>query len=280
MNVLKFSLVLATVDRSSELIRLFKSLTEQSYSGFEVIVIDQNEDDRLEPLLTQYASYFPLRHLRSSVRGLSRARNLGLEYVRGEIVGFPDDDCWYPSVTLELVGAFFARHPEWAALCGRSVDQEGKKSHADWPVRPMEIGKFNLWTVSFALFFRRSAVQAVGGFDEELGVGAGTPWGSCEESDFALRAIQAGHRIFYDPALFVYHPQTVLNYNARAFARAYHYAMGQGRLLRKHRYPVTTVFYRSLHTLAGSALALSSGRFDKALYHWKVFEGRLRGWVS
>jgi hypothetical protein len=56
--------------------------------------------------------------------------------------------------------------------------------------------------------------------------------------------------------------------------------MGQWRLLRKHHYPPAVVLYRSVRSLAGSVLALASGRPGKAIYHWKVFEGRLRGWTA
>jgi hypothetical protein len=46
-----FALILATVGRTVELNRLFDTLAAQSYRDFEVIVVDQNRDDRLLPVL-------------------------------------------------------------------------------------------------------------------------------------------------------------------------------------------------------------------------------------
>jgi glycosyltransferase involved in cell wall biosynthesis len=92
---MKFSLVLATVGRTQEVARFLDSLARQTYRDFELIVVDQNPDDRLVELLRPFELRFPIIHLRCE-RGVSRARNLGPKYVSGDIVGFPDDDCWYP----------------------------------------------------------------------------------------------------------------------------------------------------------------------------------------
>ena len=45
--------------------------------------------------------------------------------------------------------------------------------------------------ISFTIFLRRRVVERVGEFDETLGVGAGTPYGSCEESDYLIRAVKS-----------------------------------------------------------------------------------------
>jgi len=99
----------------------------QTYANFELIVVDQNDDDRLVPILKDYKEKFSILHLRSK-KGLSRARNVGLRYVSGDIVAFPDDDCWYPPDLLERVANFFEEHPGVDGLTGRSVDENGESS--------------------------------------------------------------------------------------------------------------------------------------------------------
>src|ERR1700761_2332755 len=104
------SLILATVDRVQELTRLLRSIEAQQMPGLELIVVDQNVDDRVKVLLDQaalFTSYTPIR----SSRGLSRARNAGLAIARGHIIGFPDDDCWYPEGLLPQVKAWFDGQP-------------------------------------------------------------------------------------------------------------------------------------------------------------------------
>jgi len=82
------SLIVATVNRVAEFDRLLCSLEEQSYRDFEVILVDQNPDDRLVPVLRRHAR-LATQHLRSE-RGLSRARNAGLRAAKGDILASYD----------------------------------------------------------------------------------------------------------------------------------------------------------------------------------------------
>src|SRR5271166_4064415 len=106
------SLVVVTLNRVSELERLFASLDKQSYKDFEVILVDQNPD-------------LDIRHLRSG-RGLSRGRNVGLPFAKGDIICFPDDDCWYPEDLLETVKEWFDSHPEFGALLALMRDENNE----------------------------------------------------------------------------------------------------------------------------------------------------------
>src|ERR1700754_3487501 len=85
-----FSLIVCTVDRSDQLERLFASLKVQRYTDFEVILVDQNLDDRLAGLVEGYSPSFTIRHIRSE-RGISRARNNGMAIATGSYICFPDD---------------------------------------------------------------------------------------------------------------------------------------------------------------------------------------------
>jgi hypothetical protein len=123
-------------------------------------------------------------------------------------------------------------------------------------------------------------VERVGRFDETLGPGSGTPWGSGEPADYFLRAIAAGFEMHYDPRIEVYHPQIIVEYDPNVIRKAHAYALGEGRVLRLYRYPLWWLAYRSMRTLAGGALALAGGEVARAAYHWQVFEGRLRGWLA
>jgi len=117
-------------------------------------------------------------------------------------------------------------------------------------------------------------VEEVGGFDESLGVGSGTPWGSGEETDYLLRALAAGFRLFYDPTLCVYHEQPVRNNAALGFS----YGMGMGRVLRKHHYPSWFVLQQVARAAVGAAAAVAAGHPGDARFRWAVARGRWRGW--
>jgi len=84
-----FDLVVATVGRTDELGRLLDSIAAQEYGPLRVVVVDQNDDERLAPILAGRA--LELEHVRSPL-GLARARNAGLEVLERDVVAFPDDD--------------------------------------------------------------------------------------------------------------------------------------------------------------------------------------------
>jgi glycosyltransferase involved in cell wall biosynthesis len=273
-----YSILLATVDRTRELNQFLRSLSRQTWRDFEVLVIDQNSDDRLEGLVRSYSELIPIRRLRS-VRGHSRAFNTGLPQARGEIVAFPDDDCWYSPSLLQRVADLFAAHPNYTGITGREIVEPGFTSGGRWDAYPGRVTRNNIFrrAISFTAFLRRDVAQQYR-FDETLGVGAGTQWGAGEETDYLLRLIADGHVIRYDPTVTVWHQGRSGPYTAEIHAKARKYGMGMGRVLRKHHYPVWSVAYHLARPLGGAAQALLTGSPGKAQYHWSVFAGRLDGW--
>jgi glycosyltransferase involved in cell wall biosynthesis len=153
--------------------------------------------------LGQYAGDFPLQHLRSAP-GHCALSNVGLASVTGDVVAFPDDDCWYDPDVLERVISFFRTNPSWDGLTGREWVEPGFSSGFRWDSRPGPITPGNVWrrAITFSIFLRSSVVEGLS-FDESLGVGAGSPWGAGEETDYLLRAISRGSYIYYAPSLGV-----------------------------------------------------------------------------
>ncbi len=280
---MKFSLVLATVERTEPVEVLLCSLASQTMRDFELVVVDQNSDQRLSPLIARYRDRFPIVHLRSSQRGLSRARNAGLSRASGEILAFPDDDCWYGSPTLLAdVAARFETRPALRVLTGCSVDGAGQPSQLRWESEAGWVTRFNIWhaCISYTIFLRREVAVRIGGFDESLGVGAGTVWGAGEEIDYVLRALEAGFAAWYDPALRVNHPQTAVNNDERAVRRSYLYSAGGARVLRRYRYPMWLIGYRLARALAGSGAALARGDLANARVRWAGLRGSVRGLIG
>jgi glycosyltransferase involved in cell wall biosynthesis len=273
-------LVLGTVGRTQEPLRLLRSLAAQTYRDFRLLVVDQNADDRLERVLDGFAADFPLVCLRSEP-GLSRARNAGLAQVlEGAVVGFPDDDCWYPPELLYEVAELLSAHPGWDGATGRSVDEAGRPSNARWARRAGRITRRNVWThaVSYTIFLRGAVVEDVGLFDDTLGPGAGTPWLASEEMDYLLRALAAGHELHYEPRLLVRHPLTREQLAESDLEAGYGYALAMGRVLRRNRLPGWFAAYHVGRAFGGALLSLLRGRPLPARFHWRAGLGRLRGW--
>ena len=66
---MKVSLILATKGRVEVVDRFVRSVAHQGHGDSELIVVDQNEDSRLEPILARAKLPFPIIHLRSEWGG-------------------------------------------------------------------------------------------------------------------------------------------------------------------------------------------------------------------
>jgi glycosyltransferase involved in cell wall biosynthesis len=229
-----FSLILATAGRTTELHRFFASLKEAGCQECECIVVDQNPDDRLLPILAVWADRIAITHLRSSP-GLSHARNVGLAAANGIVLAFPDDDCWYSPHLLEEVRSFFADNSRYALLSAGVRDESGRLSGNRWVRDRCDLATANLFrtSVGMALFVRRDRVCGAFEFDESLGVGAGTRFASGEDTDYVFRLLRAGLRGRFDRRLTVYHARRDMLSGGANAARAYSYGCGMGRVIRK-----------------------------------------------
>jgi GT2 family glycosyltransferase len=278
-DALTFDLVLATVGRTGEVAEFLESLENQSYRLFRVLLVDQNHDGRLEPIVARLHDAFPLVHL-TSERGLSRARNVALESVSGDVVAFPDDDCIYPERLLEDVARALRDRPEVDGATGRTIDRDGNPSFLLWEREPTPVTRKNVWRTAVAttIFLRRSVVEGVGPFDESLGAGSGTDWGSGEETDYVLRALASGFSIGYEPGISVIHDSPEPEPGPSSERKGYLTGMGNSRVLRKHGYPLWFAAYRVLQLVAGSSYFLLRGRIPLARFYWAMARGRMVGW--
>src|SRR5271166_3679951 len=213
---LKVSLILATVGRTSELQRFLEHLRKQSHKNLELIVVDQNDDDRLLPLIEPYRCCFPVIHCKSAI-GLSRARNVGLQRASGDVIAFPDDDCWYPEDLLERVTGLFVENPGLDCVTGRPLDPRAHGFHTS-------SGPVDRWNafrrgISYTIFMRHRVVAGIGEFDESLGLGTQSGKIAAEETDYLLRAIAASFSVFYYADLCVFHGGSQLIYEDHVIRR-------------------------------------------------------------
>ena len=249
-----FDLVVATVDRVDELEALLSSLERQTHRDFRVIAVDQNEDDRIMRVVSAHPS-LQLERLRAG-RGLSRARNAALPHLHADVIAFPDDDCVYPEDLLERVAARLRSGLD--GVTGREPW---------WTTGAAALTRDNLWNraISSTIFLRRELIERVGAFDESLGL----PSSSGEEIDYLIRALDAGARVEYDPALVVLHPQKPVD-RAAVGARD---GASIGYILRKHRYPAPMLARMLLRPALG--IVVHPWHAD---FHLATLRGRLRGY--
>ena len=279
-----FSLIVPTLGRKDELCKLFESLCAQSYRDFEVILVDANAPDFLKEVIDRYSSRLKIVHVLVAI-GLAAARNVGLTLATGNIVAFPDDDCWYNSNTLANALNKFKGQHSLAIVSGRTVDNEGKPSVSLFLERPARISRKNYLKCgnSASIFHRREVFVDIGRFDIQLGLNSRTEFQSSEESDILLRALDAGLTAQFFPDLHVYHGQVDSALTNAHIDRARNYGLGFGALLRKHRFPLSLLAYRVSRPLLSAVFNLVQGKLLLARYKWtwgrSILDG-YRRWPS
>lgn len=257
---MKFSLITVTMgDRAAELQRLKDSLARQTFRDFEHIVINHREHPELKG-------------------GLSKARNLGLVLAKGDAIAFPDDDAWYGAETLADAAAALLDE-KVDGISFRVVDETGVRSASGWMSADRKLmTRATVWhtAVSCSFFVKRAVIGNIR-FDERFGVGAGTCFGSGEETDFLLSLIERGAHIAYDGTKRVFHPRVSRSPDVQ---KGWRYGNGYGAVLRKHNYGLSRLVWGVGVQIARAIQALAIIRFRRALFHIAMAGGRLRGYVT
>jgi len=266
-----FSLLVPTLNRIEPLRKLFAGLTEQSCRDFEVLLADQNPPGFLDKVYAEFQHTLPLRVIPLPARGVSLARNALLPHARGSFIVFPDDDCWYRPDTLEQAAAFFAANPHVHALLGQWHDPDNLRPPPQRSQRA--VTRFSAFRDAGALvqFYRKAVVDAVGGFDPELGPGAGLPYGCGEDTDYLLRVLAAGFTVVFTPSVQVCHPDVFRMPPSPEKIRSY--ALGRMHLLRKHNFPLWFKLANVAYPLL--RIPLEGGKSRR--YRTTMFLGRLAG---
>ncbi len=271
---MKFSLIVSTIGREEPLRLLLHSLVEQRRTDFEVIVVDQSQANGIAGVVAEFAGALPLRHEPMKERGACRGRNRGIALSTAEIVTFPDDDCTYPPGVLDRVAAKFAAQPDIDALTTRAETM----GRCDTRGGKIDRGNLLLRCVEFTLFARRDRLGDLR-FDEQVGPGAGTPWGADDGPDLMLRMLDQGMHLEYFPEIVILHPDPTIDYEEAAMRRSYSYSCARGRLFRKYGFSVRVVAWALFRSLVGSLLMLCTGRFRRAKFYWLSFTGKWAGYT-
>jgi len=260
------SVVVPTYKRPELLERCLGALIAQSFpaDAFEIVVADDGPDEATRRLVREWAlrthgapeiRYVPV----NDSQGPAAARNRGWEAADSPIIAFTDDDTVpRPDWLVEGCQVILAS-PKFLAATGRMVVPQARDDSRDVAPAATEFATANC-------FVRRSALEAIGGFDERFTL-AGR-----EDSDLqftlmkslpgeivkAPRAmverpprrmtwgdsLRAHHRILFDALLFKKHPELYRERIGRAPPWSYYVI-------------VAAIFGMMLGLIAGSDIAIA-----------------------
>lgn len=178
-----------TIFRNEErfLAEAIGSVRAQSYTGWELVLVDDGSVDRSPEIARAHADDDParirlVRHEGGVGRGTGPSRQLGLDTARGELVAFLDaDDVWLPT-RLERDVALLDRWPDATMVYGPTVVWDG--DDGDGPRRRTGVAGDALYEpptllerilrgrgespATCSALVRRKVADAVGGFDERF----------------------------------------------------------------------------------------------------------------
>ncbi|UCG55040.1 MAG: glycosyltransferase [Dehalococcoidia bacterium] len=190
------SVVIVTYKRNNDLVECLNSLQAQSEDNFEIIVVDNGNDEHLFRIL----QYYNLKYirLRDNFRP-SMGRNIGTEYARGDVVCFLDDDGIADTDFIKEHLLAYDKY-EIIGLRGRILPRTDTiynylQSHYDFG---NDIKEFYI-SVEGNCSFKRDALLVSGGFDTELFGGEGL------ELSFRLVNLFGREKLIYYPKAIIYH---------------------------------------------------------------------------
>jgi glycosyltransferase involved in cell wall biosynthesis len=264
------SIIVATLGRREELRRLLESIVSQEYRNFELIIVDQNPKSFISEVVGPYLGLIQISVLETKSLGVSHARNLGLESARGDIIAFPDDDCWYAQHTLSRVVEVFQNYPKVGGYVVSWDDGSGNLH-----VTPKVSEAINIYDTfhnagALVQFYRAEILEGIM-FDIKLGPGSSLPYGCGEDTDFLIQVIKQGVVVNKTSEVLVYHPKPDVN-NPELIAKTYAYAQGRMYLLEKYKFPIWFRLLNILYPLVRYVIEDSS----LMPYRKAMFLGRLK----
>jgi glycosyltransferase involved in cell wall biosynthesis len=206
------SVIIPTYNRAEVLPRSIESVLNQTFSDFELIIVDDASTDATQKVVNSYnddrIEY--IRH--SENRNGSAARNTGIRSARGEYIALLDsDDEWDPLKLEKQVSQLRSRSSEWVANYCRATTQRDSRlieiisnilSHDAKHEGQKEIIKGLLTLSGFihggsTIIAKREVVEEIGGFDESFERN--------QDVEFTIRLAREGKIGYVDQGLVVLH---------------------------------------------------------------------------
>jgi len=185
LNSPLFSVIIPTFNREQFLNIVLKSVLDQSFDDFELIIIDDGSTDQTEEIVKSFKDQRIVYQFQDN-HGVAHARNQGLQVAKGRYIAFLDSDDKWVSQKLERVKNHIDQFPEFKIFHTEEIWYRGdellnqKKKHKK-PNGRVYQNALSLCCISISTaVISREVFDDVGTFDERLA--------ACEDYDFWLRA--------------------------------------------------------------------------------------------
>ena len=244
---------------------------------WEVVVIDQEPSEDLK-FLCQKRGY---KYKYSERRGLSFARNMGVDLCEGTHILTLDDDAMIDPLFFQTVIENEQIFSNYSGVSGRimRIDSPNEPFSRHQNSEESDIDLYSLDTVlSSALIVRKSVYKEIGYFDNSFGLGG--KWGGSEETDYLIRMLKGGKQVRFLPDLTVYHPPACYKNVSLVdtVKKMYNYGLGRGALLKKHSLPNLVKLMNYIYPLLGFLFSLGKLRLKHSAGYLCSMSGRVVGY--
>jgi len=198
----KFSIICATIGKYNQINKLCKSLDRQIYKNFELIICDQNKNNHNKNYIITYKN-LNIKFIKTK-KGISRARNKGIQLSRGEFLIFLDDDIIVERNYLNKINNLLTKKRH-NIIAYKVVDLKNN-TLLNYPKKNCYLSNdyqiFN--SISSVSFVIDSKYRIF--FTENLGLGSKNIYQSGEETDFIFKAVKKlNYKIYFDKSIRVIH---------------------------------------------------------------------------
>jgi GT2 family glycosyltransferase len=263
------SVIIVNWNRKDLLEACLKSLRNQSFRDFEIVVVDNGSSDGSRELLSAPA-WRDVRCIANETnRGFCAANNQGIAKARGELIALLNNDAEADPGWLAALADAARREGDYAMFASKivSLDDPGaidKVGHLIYPdgqnrgrgSGERDRGQYDrfeevAWPDGCAALYRKSMLERIGGFDEDF-------FAYADDAELGLRARTAGYRAAAVPAALVKHRpgSTLGRYSAeRIFLIERNRLWLVFKLFPLRMWPLVPVYYM-LRTLASAGAAM------------------------
>lgn len=185
MKLPDISIVICTYNRDKFIGNALHSLTNQTLENdrFEIIVVNNNCTDSTDRIVKKFLKDFPelnTNYVFQTKKGLSAARNKGIEVAQSNIIAYMDDDGEADINYLEVVVDHLNTHPEIGGVGGKVLpiyESEEPKWLNKWLTGLLSIVDHgeqqmlfqkNSYPAGCNMVYRKELLEKVGGFNEAL----------------------------------------------------------------------------------------------------------------
>lgn len=214
------SVIIITKNRPVELRAFLISLKKSTFVNFELIIVDQSKEKRIDKSLYKVLHKFPkTKYFHSKQSGKSRGLNLAIKLSSTSNLAFSDDDCLPDANWLKNVVETFEKNPKITGVFGRTLPYQPEKhkgltcpSTFDRKIEHYVTAPCKHWEkIGFGnnMAWKKSFFEKYGLFKEWLG--PGSIGSNAEDAEIALRALTNKQVLFFNPKMIVFHNKWLNN---------------------------------------------------------------------